>query len=181
MDWYLVAKFVHIAAAMAWVGGGFCFLLLGIKAARAGSRAEFLAGVGRLVQVAPVVFGPGSLVVLFSGLVMVWLGGWMWDVWVFVGLGGIVVTSGVGVLVLGPTAARILALSERPDTEDAAFVLAQRFLRVGKLDFVLHGVIVFCMVAKPGVQDTGMLIGLAIAVVLGVVMAQATGRRVAMA
>ena len=37
MDWYSIVKFLHIASATLWVGGGFALMLLAVRADRAGN------------------------------------------------------------------------------------------------------------------------------------------------
>ena len=45
MDWYSIVKFLHIASATLWVGGGFVLFLLGVLAERAGNIEEKLQAI----------------------------------------------------------------------------------------------------------------------------------------
>ncbi len=166
MDWYLIVKFLHVTLAVAWVGGGVCLVILAILADRARDRTEFLAAMGGIVKIAPVVFIPASIAVLLSGLAMVWLGGLMWDAWLIIGLGGSATASAIGALGLGPLSARIISLSGEPGREVDFYAASRRFLRLAKFDYVVQFSTVFAMVVKPGWSDVAILTAMAVLIAL---------------
>jgi uncharacterized membrane protein len=170
MDGYLIVKFLHVSAAVLWLGGGIALLVLAILADRARQREAFMAVIADVGKLAPVVFMPGSVVVLLSGLAMIWLGGIAWDAWLVIGIAGIAVTAGLGALVLGPSAERITRLVQEPGLESEALAEGRHLLRIAKLDYVLQFTIVFAMVVKPGWTDAAILAGMAALVGLAAAM-----------
>jgi uncharacterized membrane protein len=167
MDPYLVAKFLHVALAVIWLGGGFILMLLGLLAARAGNRDDFLTILRLVAVVGTRVFLPGSIAVLILGLVMVWLGGWTWDAWIVIGLAGFVVAAGIGATKLGPTSeavARLVAEGQLARAEQ----MGREMFRYAKIEYVIQAVIVFVMVVKPTWGETGILAALGICAGLAV-------------
>lgn len=159
MDAYTLLKFLHVAAAIAWLGGGFVLVLLGIMAERARDEARFMTVVSQVVAVAPRVFVPGSALVLVFGLLMVWVAGYSWgDAWIVLGLAGVLVTGGLGALVLSPLAERSKTLAAAPGQEGKALAVARRLLALAKFDLAMLFSIVLLMVAKPGWSDWPVLV-----------------------
>jgi uncharacterized membrane protein len=170
MDWYLIVKFLHVACAVAWLGGGLALVILGVLADRARNDAALMAVIGGVVRIAPIVFIPGSVLVLLFGLAMVWLGGWAWEAWLVFGLAGIAVTGAVGTLVLGPLAEKSAKLNAE-GRQAEALTAGRRLLKYAKADYVIQFAIVFAMVVKPGWSDLGILLGMAGVVALGLLFA----------
>lgn len=167
MDIYTLLKFLHIAVATAWLGGGFVLVLLAIMAERAQDEGRLMAAVNQVVAIAPRVFVPGSALVLVFGVLMVWLGGLAWgDAWIVLGFLGILATGGLGALVLTPLAERSKALAATPGQEREALAVARRLLTLAKFDLVMLFSIVLLMVAKPGWSDWPLLLVVAAVVAL---------------
>lgn len=160
MDWYTLAKFLHVSLAVVWLGGGFILVLLGILAARANNRADLFSAIRMVTIIAPKVFIPGSLAVLVLGLVMVWLGGWAWEAWLVIGLAGFVLAAGIGVVKLGPASdetARLVADGKPAEAE----AMARKMLRFAKIEYVIQAAIIFAMVAKPSWGEISTLASMA--------------------
>ncbi|MBL9049456.1 MAG: DUF2269 family protein, partial [Tabrizicola sp.] len=102
MDLSTLLKFVHVCAAVLWVGGGFTMILAGIARARTATAEDQLAHVRTLAFLAPRFFMPVSLATLGSGLALLFAAGWGWQPFTVFGLAGVVFTSLFGALVLGP-------------------------------------------------------------------------------
>lgn len=166
MDWYILSKFLHIACAVVWLGGGLGLVVLGIVADRARRDDDLLTVIRMVTLLAPRVFIPGSILVLVSGLVMVWLGGHLWDAWLVIGLTGIFITAGIGMTVLGPLADKTARLAATKGGRSAALAAGRRLLRVARIDYVLQFAIVFAMVAKPSWHEIGTLSGMALVVAI---------------
>lgn len=162
MDWYLLTKFLHVACAVAWLGGGVALVLLGIRADRARRDDDLLTVIRMVTVIAPRVFVPGSVLVLVTGLLMVWLGDLGWQAWIVIGLAGVFVTAGLGMFLLGPLSDEVGRLAATADGRPAALHAGRKLLRLAKVDYVLQFTIVFAMVAKPSWDEVGTLAGMAI-------------------
>lgn len=182
MDAYTILKFLHVVVAIAWLGGGFAMVFLAVLAERARDDARFMAVVGQTAHIAPRVFAPGSGLVLLLGVLMVWTAGYAWgEAWIVLGLLGILVTGGLGALVLTPLAERSKSLAAEPGREREALEVARRLMTLAKFDLVMLFTIVFLMVAKPGWSDWPALLLALAAVALGAVTFLRPERRVPVA
>lgn len=177
MGVFEMAKFLHVAMAIAWLGGGLGLLVLGLLAERARSDTDLLTVIDQAARLAPAVFVPGSVLVLMSGLAMICLGGFAWDAWLVIGLCGIAVTAGVGMGLLGPMSARISRMAAEPGRRAEAAAAGRRFLAIVRLDYLLQFAIVFAMVDKPGWSDAAVLGGMAALLVLAAALMLAGPRR----
>lgn len=178
MDVYTALKFLHIAFAIAWLGGALTMVLLGFLAERAQDEAQLMTVVDQVVTVAHKVFIPSTGLVLIFGLLMVWTGGLAWtDAWIVLGLLGILVTGGLGARVLTPLAEQAKALASTPGKQPEAFVAARRLLAVAKFDMVMLFSIVLLMVAKPSWSDWPVLLVVAAVLVLAGLTFLRPGRR----
>lgn len=164
METYLVLKFVHVVAAVLWVGGGLAFTILTILAGRDGRRLLAL-----LDSAAPLglIALPSSLVTLVSGGTLVWLGAWGFAPWVVVALAGTLASIAVGATVLGPTLGRIAAARAQGD-EAGALTLAERLAWPGRIEGAVLVVVVSLMVTKPGWAEMPIVVALAVALFAGV-------------
>lgn len=182
MDIYTALKFLHVAFAIAWLGGGLTMVLLGILAERARDEARLMTVVDQVVTVAHRVFIPSTGLVLVFGLLMVWTAGYSWaDAWIVLGLLGILVTGGLGARVLTPLAERVKALSTTPGKGPEAYVAARRLLAIAKFDMMMLFTIVLLMVAKPGWSDWPVLLVVAAVLALAGLAFLKPARRVAVA
>ncbi len=166
MDAYLAAKFFHVACAVVWLGGGFGLVVLGIVAGRARNAHDFLTVMRFVTLLAPRLFIPGSLFVLASGLIMVWVGDLPLDAWIVIGLAGIAVTSCLGAFLLGPLAGRVTTLVADTARQDEAVAIGRRLMVWAKFDYVLQFAIVFVMVVKPLWSDLAVMSGLCLVIAL---------------
>jgi uncharacterized membrane protein len=66
MSWYTFLLFVHIASAVAWVGGGLMVQFFGLRALRAGPERVAVLALD-IEWIAPRLLVPSSLLVLVSG------------------------------------------------------------------------------------------------------------------
>lgn len=159
MDIYTLLKFLHVAFAIAWLGGALAMVLLGILAENARDEARLMTVVDQVVAIAHRVFIPSTGLVLLLGVLMVWSAGLPWgEAWIALGLLGIVVTGGLGARVLTPLAEQAKALAATPGKQPEAHRAARRLLAVAKFDLVMLFSIVLLMVAKPGWSDWPLLL-----------------------
>jgi uncharacterized membrane protein len=151
MDRYDLLKFVHVGAAIVWVGGG---AMIQFFALRALARRDPLAMVQFTRDVEWIgnrVLLPSALVVVAFGFLLVWDGPWeLSTTWIWVSLLIYAISFVLGLFVLTPQAKRIGDLIEAAGPESAAAqAQIRRILQISRLDLVLLYAIVFLMVTKP--------------------------------
>lgn len=165
MDFASLLKFVHISAALIWVGGGFVMVLGGIARARHARAEDQLAHIRTLAFLGTRLFMPASIATLASGVALLVAAGWGWQPFTILGLAGIVFTAAFGALVLGPSSDRA---ARTADTGGAtsALPMARRIYRLAAFDYAVQFSIIFLMVIKPGWQDIAIFAGLGAVVTL---------------
>lgn len=168
MDTYALLKLVHIAAAIAWVGGASIITILLILLMRRDDE-DALRFLSHTTLLGNHVFVPLALTTILTGLTLAWLGGWGLAAWTVLATATVAVTFTLGAAVLGPTAERCLALWRAGDTP-AAVDLARRAIRLTQFDIAAQWAIISLMVLKPGWTDP-LLVVPASLVALGVVAA----------
>lgn len=163
MTWYEFLKFVHIGAAMIWLGGAFTFQMYGWAVRRGGDPAEMARFAGRAGVLSERMFVPASLVVILAGVLMMIDGNWDWgQLWVIFALVTFAASFVVGLFVISPMAKRIPVVG--PTTPEGQALIARLFT-ILRIDLAFMYAIVFAMVVKP-TSDDGWIIALAAAVLL---------------
>lgn len=164
MDWYLVVKFVHVVAAMGWLGGGLAMLIAGTIASRDPDRTAVLRFMHMTNALALPLFVPASMTVLVSGLVMAWFWVGFSDAWLVLALAGIAVSMAFGIGFIKPVGERIAERAAKEGMGPAVTADTERLTRVGRFDYAIMLCIVALMVFKPGWQDTAILFALGLVV-----------------
>ena len=150
---YDVLLFVHILAAIIWVGGAVMFNVFGTRAARSGDPQRAAAITRDIEWVGQRIIAPTSLVLLAMGLIMVrvndaWTIGQAWIILALVGFG---LTFLAGILFFGPESGRIAKGIEERGAEDPDVQRRiRRLIATSRFDLVLLALIVADMVFKPG-------------------------------
>lgn len=154
LNHYNALKFVHVLAAVVWVGGACTvqvYAFLALRTEDPGRVASFAADTE---FVGMRVFLPSSLILLVSGMFTLHdsSGAWSYSQrWVQFGLAVIVLSIIVGAGYLGPESGRIAKATERSGVESAE--VQQRIRRiflVSRIELVFLLAVVFDMVVKPG-------------------------------
>ncbi len=159
MDLTSLLKFVHVIAAVLWVGGGFAMIIAGIVLARRSTAETRLAVVRATTLLAPRLFIPTSVLTLASGVVLLFVAGWGWQPFTILGLAGVIFTAGFGALVIGPSCERAVKIGDDHGAP-AAMPNLRRVYRLAAMDYAVQFAIVFLMVVKPGWQDFAVFTGL---------------------
>lgn len=148
---YKALVFIHVFAAIIWVGGAFFFQVKIAQFKRANDNEGFLA-LGRDAEhVGQRLFMPMSIVVLLAGIALVWYGPFSFELWIGLALVGIVVTALTGSLYLGPTGGKLAALAQEKGFDDPTVIaMRDRLITVSRLDYAVLALIVLDMVFKPG-------------------------------
>lgn len=141
-------KFVHVLAAVAWVGGSILIQVYGIRQARA--PREERVRFARDAMVAGNVFAVAGIVVLAVGVWLVLrIDAWDFDqAWISLGFAGVLVGAVLGMAFYGPQAKALI--SELEAGSPAAAARGRRIAAVSAAETVLLVVVVWAMVFKPG-------------------------------
>ena len=151
MTWYEFWTFLHILAAMVWIGAAAAIQVFGILTKRAADPAKsafFAQNVSFLIN---RVLLPAALVVLAAGIGLVEEGNWDWSE-PFV-LWGLILWAAVAVVAFGFLGRAIGSAAARLAAEGPNPALALRMRNLTWLSRVLLltlVVIVFLMTVKPG-------------------------------
>ena len=160
MTTYELLTFLHISAAIIWLGAGFLLAILVLGAARAGDHqreAGYHRDVGWL---APRLFVPASLATFILGVLLTVDGEWDFGaLWITLAMIGWLASFLTGFFFFRPEGQRIgqLAAERGPgDPEIAARV--HRVNIIDRVQIAVLFVLVADMVLKPTGDDTGVLI-----------------------
>ena len=172
MSLYELLLFVHISAAIVWIGAG---LLIQVQAARA-NKIDYRDNLKRILDdvngLTFSVFIPSSLtVVVFGVLLVIQSDAWEFDqLWIVLGLLGYFATFGTGVAVLRPRSERLAEAIEQEGFSARVIKQMRELLVLGRIDFVVLTLVVFNMVVKPTGDDAGVLAAMAVVLVAGTLL-----------
>jgi uncharacterized membrane protein len=152
-DVYNTFKFVHVFAAIVWVGAGLYFQFQATRLNRLGDPGR-LAVFSKDVEFAGLrLLMPASIVVLLAGIAMVLYSPGLnfSDTWIAIGLMGYAATFVTGAAFIGPTAGKLGAAIEAdgPDAPEVA-ALRKRIFTISRIDQVVLFLVIVAMVFKPG-------------------------------
>lgn len=149
-EWLL---FLHIVAAIVWIGGGVILQILGARLARSRDAEGMLKFTRDIEVLGPRLFAPASLAVLGLGVWMVlvsdaWAFSQLWIVLALVAYG---ISFVIGIAYFGPAAKRIerAVEAEGPHGATVDRLIRTNFL-VSRFDLAILLFIVWDMVFKPG-------------------------------
>jgi len=146
-------KFVHVLAAIAWVGGSIMIQILASRLQRANDPTRLAAFAKDIEWVGSRIIGPISgVLVVFGVALLIYSPAWNFsDTWILVGIAGFVITAVTGAAFLGPESGRLSKLVDEKGPADAEVRRRQdRIFRISRVDLVVLIVIVADMVFKPG-------------------------------
>jgi uncharacterized membrane protein len=151
MTWYEFLLFVHVTAAVIWLGGAFTFQMYGLVVRRGGDPEEIARFAGRAGHLGERMFVPASLLVVLAGVGMMIDGNWGWDqLWVIFALVTFAASFATGLFVITPMAKQIPVVGP---TTPAGQTLIARLFTILRIDLVFMYAIVFAMVVKPTTDD----------------------------
>ena len=148
-EWLL---FLHIAAAIVWLGGGVAVQILAIRANRADDPARMTTIAHEAEWIGTRTFLPASLIVFVLGIILTIDGPWDFgQTWIVIALIGFGLSFVTGAAFIGPESGRIgkLLATEGPESP-AVRARIQRIFLVSRIELVLLYLIVLDMVVKPG-------------------------------
>lgn len=151
-DVYNGLKFIHVLAAIAWVGSGLFIQYRGSRLRHTGTP-EQTANLAKEVADSTPWFIATSLTVLVAGVTLVLYAPGLdfTDTWILLGLLGYATTFLTGFLLIRPTAEKLAAAaaSEGP-TSPTSQALIARIFAISRVDQVVLVLVILDMVFKPG-------------------------------
>jgi uncharacterized membrane protein len=151
VTWYEFWLFLHIAAAIVWVGGAATIQVLGILTKRAADPAKTAFFAKNVSFTVMYVFLPAALVVIVAGVGLTENGGWDWGEPFIVG--GLVLWAIVSLVAFGFLGRALGKAGAQLASDGPSPSLALRLRNLVWLSRALLGVlavIVFLMSVKPG-------------------------------
>lgn len=154
---YTTLKFIHVMAAIVWLGASFAL----VRVLSGMVRAQDYAGTVSLSRQTDVlgkrIFGPAAGVTLIAGVAMVVVGGLSWTTpWILMGLGGVVLSFVFGGFLGERSSSALRAALPADSTATAAAdhatieQLRRRLVLFAAADLTVLTVTVWAMIFKPG-------------------------------
>ena len=150
---YQFFKFVHIVAAIAWLGAGLTFQVMNARTRASGDEA----GIAWLTEQGQWFgrrfFSLAAITTLVAGIVMVVVsdGIGFGDLWITIGFAGILASILIGAIAISRTTDRLAEVIEADGATSATATGLRRRLDVlGWVDLTIVFAVVAVMVYKPG-------------------------------
>jgi hypothetical protein len=186
MTWYELLLFIHVGAAIVWIGAGFLSLVLATTYDRESDEVAIKRFLHDQEWLAMRLFVPASLIVVVMGIALViesdaWTFSYLWIV---LGLIGYAATFVTGFFFIRPASERIGSEMERQGGQLTPELRAniRKLIVTARVDYVTFALVVLDMVVKPTGDDTGVLVAMALIFLAGVayilVSVRAIGGRV---
>lgn len=151
LTWYQWFKAAHVLAAVLWVGGGALLATYAFMTSREDNPAEMASVARKAALIGQRLFTPLAFIVLGFGFALVENGNWGYDhFFVIFSLAGWAASALIGMLFLGPEAAKLGKLMPtRPPDDSEIQERIRRILLVARIDVVVLLAVVFVMTVKP--------------------------------
>lgn len=152
MSWYETLLTLHILAAAVWLGSSLAILAIGRHALAAGT-GPFSTYVVHAGWWGGRAHPAAGVVILLTGMGLVAEGDWSaGDLWIVVGILGVLTGFAVGGALIGRTAGQLVGKVQGGDgrLQESDRPTAQRLLRFTAVEVAAIVVVVAAMVFKPG-------------------------------
>lgn len=150
MSLYTFFKFIHITAAIVWIGGVFTLSILSMRFFRHHDRPAMLALADQSKFYGKSIIGPSAMLTLIAGIVMVAVVGLAASLWVVWGLVAALLSMAIGGFFTSKLGNKLEELVAAPDSSQAQLLAVRK--RIGLLNvfdvFILLSA-VWMMVFKP--------------------------------
>jgi uncharacterized membrane protein len=150
--YYDTLKFLHVLAAITWVGGNIYAQVLATKVIGEGDPVHLGRLAKDLGDLGNRLLLPAAISVLVFGVWLVAVSAWNFtDPWILIGLTGVGMTIVTGAFFIGPEAGRLVALvAERDPADPQIQRRIRRIVAISRIDLVVLVLVVADMVFKPG-------------------------------
>ena len=169
ITWHGTLVFLHVAAAIGWVGVGFAMMMLAIPAFRSNDPDRIVGLMRQLHQMESRIV-PIPPVLLLTGVALVIFYGDWGELWIILGLVGIAATALTGMFILSPRTKKVVEIAHRDGATHEAVARSRDFLKIARFDVTVLFVIVADMVLKPRSDDIVTVLVLAAILVAAAVL-----------
>src|SRR5881628_2154735 len=134
---YVVLKFVHVLAVVAWIGGATALATVTGRLIGARDRTTLAALFPHSMAYGQRVAGPSAIVVLLTGIALVIIGKLSWSAfWISWGFAGIIVHFVFGAMIMRKRGMAFAKVVSAPGN-DAEIAAAGARLRIANLIYLL--------------------------------------------
>src|SRR4051794_25377808 len=172
MTWYEFLLFIHIGAAIIWIGAGLLSLMLATRYDRESDEAAITRFLHDQEWLAMRLFVPASLTVVVFGIALVVESdAWSFSyLWIVLGLIGYAATFVTGFFFIRPASERIAGEMERQGGRltPELRVTIRKLIVTARVDYVTFALVILDMVVKPTGDDTGVLIAMGLIFLAGI-------------
>jgi uncharacterized membrane protein len=149
MNWL---KLFHILGAMVWLGGGTTLIVIGLRARARGDANAILEFARTVPYVGIRLLGPAWIVVLITGVWMVFVGaGWKFSqLWVLLALGLFLFAFLIGAVYMSRVGMQLERMARSGQSTDGSTLVVRWIAGYGLVLAALL-VAVWDMVFKPGI------------------------------
>lgn len=147
---YNFLLFIHVLAAVLWVGGGAALNIVGTRLAKE-SNGEALGGFTKQMEfIGQKVFAPLSGILFLVGVFMT-LDRWSFtDLWVAIGVVGFLYSAITGAAILGPLSGKTGKLIQERGAGDPEVVAnIRRLFLFDRLELAVMVIVIAAMTLKP--------------------------------
>ena len=168
MNRYELLLFVHVLAAVIWVGGAVMIQLMALRVLRADDPLRVTSFAADVEWIGNRLLVPASVILILAAVGLMLEGDLAWRaLWVSLSLVAYIVSFVAGAAFFGPESGRIskLVAAQGPDSGEAVGRI-QRLLIASRIELVVLLAVVYLMTVKPTADDGGELLLLLVGVVV---------------
>jgi uncharacterized membrane protein len=116
---YTLLKFIHVAAAMVWVGGAVAITVLTARLVREQDRGVLLALAQRAGSFGGAVLGPAAVITLLAGIATTATVGFPFSsLWITWGFAGVLASIFLGATLIRRTFVEMAQIAATPGVDD---------------------------------------------------------------
>lgn len=150
---YNLFKFLHIAAAIVWIGSGVGLITLTAIMIKAGDHAGAMSAGRHAETMGSRLFGPAAMATLLFGIITVIAsdGAWQFsDAWIVIGFVGVALSIVLMTQRRSAASAIGAAVAEHGPTSPQVAAATGRTRMLNMVDIAILFLVVAAMVFKPG-------------------------------